>query len=253
VSVTLAFGGLGFGVLLAGTGLALWGGYRPDRWPSTAIRATRWLASICLLVATLITWMGMLGLLPRFLGIEGTSGVNGVFSRWLLLATLTAPPSLRSCDHADPQPRSQWRPVILILPALTFIGAGLAWAISSPSTDTIAAPISLTGLLTAICGGFGARAMGQALAEIVDPSTKEAVSASRFTHTLLTLLVGSTALSKLWQEGIVHLGTAVAGGLTGVWLAWSAVLLGPTRPRWLRPALTVAVGLILLLVAFNLT
>jgi hypothetical protein len=134
-----------------------------------------------------------------------------------------------------------------------FIGAGLTWVFSSPGSDAITAPISLTGLLTVICGGFGARAMGQALAEIVFSPTEEAVSTSRFTHTLLTLLVGSTALGRLWQEGIVHLGTAVAGSFTGAWLAWSAVLPGPARPRWLRPALTVAVGLILLLVAFNFT
>jgi hypothetical protein len=253
VPATLVFGGLGCGALLAGTGLALWGGYRPDRWLLAATRATRWLASICLLIATLVTWMGVLGLVPRFLSLEGTLGVNGAFSRWLLLATLAAPPGLRRRHHSDPQLCSQWRPVILILPALTFTGAGLIWATSSPGTDAIAAPISLTGLLTVICSGFGARAMGHALAEIIASPTEEAVSASRFTHTLLTLLVGSTALGKLWQEGIVHLETAVAGGLTGVWLAWSAVLLGPSRPRWLRPALTMAVGLLLLLVAFNFT
>ena len=250
---TLVFGGLGCGALLTGSGLALWGGYRPDRWLSEAIRAIRWLASICLLIATLVGWMGEFGLLPRFSSIEGTLGANGAFSRWILLATLAAPPGLRRRDHSDPQPFSQWRTVMLILPALTFTGAGLFGATSSPGTDAIATPISLIGLLTIICGGLGARAMGQALAKIIASPTEEAVSASRITYTLLTLLVGSTALGELWQEGIVHLGTAIAGGLTGVWLAWSAVLLGPSRPQWLRPALTVAVGSLLLLVAFSFT
>jgi hypothetical protein len=253
VPATLIFGGLGCGALLAGTGLALWNGYRPDRWLSVAIRAIRWLASTCLLIATLIIGIGELGLLPRFLSIEGTLRPNGAFSRWILLATLTTPPGLHRRSHSDPQPSSQWRTAMLILPALTFTCAGLFGAASSPGTDAIAPPISLPGLLTIICGGFGARAMGQALAEIVAAPSEETVSASRFTHTLLTLLVGSTALGRLWQEGIVHLGTALAGGLTGVWLAWSAALLGPSRPRWLRPALTVAVALLLLLVAFNFT
>jgi len=253
VPATLVFGGLGCGALLAGTGLALWGSYRPDRWLSAAIRAIRWLASICLLIATLITWMGELGLLPRLSSIEETFGVNGAFLRWILLATLAAPPGLRRRDHSDPQSFSQWRTVMLILPALTFTGAGLFGITSSPGAGAIATPISLVGLLTIICGGFGARAMGQALAEIVTSPAEEAVSASRITYTLLTLLVGGTALGKLWQEGIVAMGTAVAGELTGVWLAWSTVLLGPGRPQWLRPVLTVAVGMLLLLVTFSFT
>jgi hypothetical protein len=254
---TLVFGGLGCGALLAGTGLALWGGYRPDRWLAQAIRAIRWLASICLLIATLIIGIGGLGLLPPFLSIEGTLRANGAFSRWMLLATLAAPPGLRRRSHSDPQPFSQWRTAMLILPALTFTGAGLFGAASSAGTDAIASPISLIGLLTIICGGFGARAMGQALAGIVASPSKEAVFASRITYTLLTLLIGSTALGRLWQEGIAYgiayMGTAIEGGLTGVWLAWSAVLLGPSRPQWLRPALTVAVGLILLVVVFSFT
>jgi hypothetical protein len=251
--VTLIFGGLGCGALLAGTGLALWGGYRPDRWLAEAVRAIRWLASICLLLTTLIIGIGELGLLPRFLRIEGTLGANGAFSHWILLATLAAPPGLRRRNHSDPQPSSQWRAAMLILPALAFTGAGLFGATSSPGTDAIATPISLIGLLTIICGGFGARAMGQAMAEIVAPPSKESVSASHITYTLLTLLIGSSALGRLWQEGIAHMGTAIAGGLTGVWLAWSAVLLGPSRPQWLRPALTVTVGLILLVVVFSFT
>lgn len=237
----LIFTGMACGALLAATGLTLWDGSRQVPRLSRAVRAVRWLAGALLLVGALFAWP----LTP--------------ISYPILMAAIIAPPETRRRHH------SHWSNVMLVLPALILAGASMFWGSTFVGTfvgtfvrveiETSNFLVAVPELAVVVCGGLGARALGQSLRDVAapPPHAEELALPTAITYALLTLLVSSTALVNLWQRGAIWGGTLYQsgeGGLAGAWLAWSAVWLIPRRPRWLRAILTtVAASLLIALAA----
>jgi hypothetical protein len=247
--------GVGCGALLAAIGLVLWGHSRRPLEIARAVVAVRWLAGALLLAGAVLAWMG-------------EPAPAGPVPQLILMAALATLPDIR------PRPLDR-RGTLLILPALVLAGTGLTYIASSAAAT---GQVSLTpiALSTTICGGLGARALGQALywaaAPIRELSTENGTEpgeetpppspsgggegpgvqdegAPAVTYALLTLLVGGVAIVHLWTRGTVSGGTTGEGGLAGVWLAWSAAWLGPRRPSRLRAILIVVAASSLILLA----
>ncbi len=226
---SVIFTGLASGMLLAAVGLALWDGFRQVPGLSHAVRAICWLAGALLLIGTLLAW-------------QGDHSLSAPALHLILMAALAAPPGTHCRRH------SPWSNVVLILPSLILAGAGLLWTSEPIGTGTGNLPVALVELAAILCGGLGARALGEALNEIVT-STPHVEWPSAATYALLTLLVGGTALVNLWQRGSAWGGTADEDRLAGAWLAWSAAWLGPRQPPRLRAALTAIAASLLIVLA----
>lgn len=227
--------GLACGLLLAGSGAALWTRPRPVPGVSRAARAIGWLASVALVVAAALSWDHDPGLVSRA-------------TRLFLIAAVAAP-----TGHSR---RSRPAAAILMstVTTLVLVCAGLliAWnpAGAGPIT-TCPAPTSLGAvasiLATVLCAGFGLRANSEALGTLVD-ADEPAVGSASTAYGLLTLLVGGGALASLLSRGTVWAGTPAEAGLTSAFLAWSAVWLSRRQhPR--TYALLVVVAALLLLFA----
>ena len=225
------FTGLACGTLLAAAGLALWGIFRQAPGLSHAVRTIGWLAGVLLLVGALFAW-------------QGDHSIPTPALRLILIAALAAPSGIhRQC-------LSPWRNAMLVLPALILAWAGLLWA-SRPVAGEFGSPLVLpVELAIVVCGGLGARVLGEALSMIA-AQTPHSERLTTATYVLLTLLVGGTALVNLWQRGTVWGGTTSEGGLAGTWLAWSAIRLGPRQHPRLRAGLTVVAASLLILMALT--
>lgn len=147
---------------------------------------------------------------------------------------------------------------MLILPALALAGGGLFCSLEPVEAKAGSLSVALVKLALLICGGLGARALGEALSEITAPPSPKLGEAeggiewpSAAAYALLTLLVGGTALVNLWQRGTMWGGSAGEGGLAGSWLAWSAAWLGPRQRPRLRAALIVVAALLLVVTALK--
>jgi len=225
------FTGLACGTLLAAAGLALWGIFRQVPGLSHAVRAIGWLAGVLLLIGALFAW-------------QGDHSISTPALRLILIAALAAPSGIHR------QYLSPWNNAMLILPALILAWAGLLWA-SRPVAGEFGSPLVLpVELAIVVCGGLGARVLGEALSMIA-AQTPHSERLTTATYVLLTLLVGGTALVNLWQRGTVWGGTTSEGGLAGMWLAWSAIRLGPRQHPRLRAGLTVVAASLLILMALT--
>ena len=258
--------GAGNGALLAAIGLGLWGHRRRPLELARAVVAVRWLAGALLLIGAVLAWMA-------------GSGTAAPVPQLILMAALAAPPDIRR-RHLNR------RSTMLILPALILAGIGLFYVTSSAAA-TARTTLKPMALGITICGGLGARALGQALYGAAAPASRAVLpapgpsgesgtdsdeetllpspsaegeglrvqveSASAITYALLTLLVGGMAIVHLWRQGTVSGATASAGGLagelTGVWLAWSAAWLGPRQPLRLRALLIIGAASSLIVLA----
>jgi hypothetical protein len=254
------------GALLAAIGLGLWGHERHPRELARAVGTVRWLAGALLAIGAVLAWVR-------------EPGPASPAPELILMAALAAPPGLPF--HRCPL---DWRDTALILPALILAGAGL-FQVTSSTGATTQATLEPTALAITICGGLGARALGQALYWTIapasrftsptpDPSSESATdtdeetpplspavaeedpgapmeSASAVTYALLTLLAGGVTMFNLWRQGTVWGATASEGGLASVWLAWSAAWLGPRRPLRLRALLTIVAASSLILLAVS--
>lgn len=223
------FTGLACGALLVAMGLSLWSGSRQATDLSRAVRATGWLAGALLLVGALLAW-------------QADPGLSGVAWRLLLMAALAVPVGGRR------HPPSPWGSVMRTLPALILAGTALFWSPGPVGGEGGGFPSALVELAVVICGGFGARALGDALSEII-ASTPPIEWPSVVTYVLLTLLVGCVALVNLWQRGSMWGAASGEGGLAAAWLAGGATWLGIRfRPR-LRVGLIIVAALLLIAVA----
>jgi hypothetical protein len=262
MSALVVLVGIGNGALLAAIGLVLWGHRRRPLELTRAMVAVRWLAAALLLIGAVLAWMG-------------ESGATTPIPQLILMAALAALPDI----HRHP---ANWRSTMLILPAFVLAGIGLLYVTSSAST-AVQTTIKPVALGITICGGLGTRALGQALYWAAVPASRvvpsalgpsresgtdsgeetlppspftegeepgvQMESASAVTYALLTLLAGGVAIVHLWRQGTVSGATASAGGLAGVWLAWSAAWLGPRRPLRLRASLIIVAASSLILLA----
>lgn len=229
MSSALSFAGMACGAMLAAIGLTLWGSSRQVSRLSHAVRAIRWLAGGLFLIGALFAWR-----LPSILSP-------------ILMAALAAPPGIRRRHH------SHWSDVMLILPPLVLAGISLFWGSTSAGIEmeTNSFLVTLTELAVVVCGGLGARALGQSFSDVAAPPPhgEEFPLPAAVTYTLLTLLASGTALANLWQRGAMWEGTVYEGRLAGAWLAWSAARFSPRRPLWLRAVLTIVAALLLIILA----
>jgi hypothetical protein len=232
VPATVIFTGLASGALLAAAGLGLWDSLRRVPGLTRAVQVIRWLAGTLLAAGALLAW-------------QGDHSLSAPAPRLILMAALAAPPG----TYRRHLPR--WSVVWLTLPALALAGAGLLRASESIQAQLGGPSVAVVELVVVICGGLGARALGEALNEIAT-SALHVDWPSAATYALLTLLVGGTALVNLWQRGSAWAGTAGASGLAGAWLSWSAARIGPRRPPWLRAVLiAVAASFLIALAALD--
>jgi hypothetical protein len=224
MQAAVIFTGLAFGALLAALGLALWDGFRQVPGLSLAVQAIGWLAGTLLLIAAVFAWHGQ--------------GISRNTAGLILMAALAAPPAIRR------RHRASWGRVVRLLPALILAGIGFLRLSTPVTTEASSLPVTLSKLAVTICGGLGARTLGEALSELIAPPhhARESFAA---TYALLTLLVGGTALANLWQRGTVWGGGAGEGGLAGVWMTWSAASFSPRRRPRMRAALTILAALLL--------
>ncbi len=227
----VVFTGLACGTLLAAVGLALWDGFRQVPGLSHAVRAIGWLAGALLLIGALFAW-------------QGDHSVSAPAMRLILIAALAVPPGIHR--HRPPL-RSN---AMLILPALILAEAGLFWVSRPVASEAVSPPVLPVELAVVVCGGLGARALGEALSKIV-AQTPHGEWLPTVTYVLLTLLVGGTALANLWQRGTVWGGNTSEGGLAGAWLAWSAAWLSPRQRSWLRAGLIVVAASLLISMALR--
>jgi hypothetical protein len=224
MQAAVIFTGLAFGALLTALGLALWDGFRQVPGLPRAVRVIGWLAGTLLLIAAVLAWQGQ--------GIsENTAGL-------ILMAALATPPTIRHRRYAS------WGRVARLLPALILAGIGLLRLPIPVPTKASGLPITLSELAVAICGGLGARTLGEGLSELIAPA-HHARESFATAYALLTLLVGGAALVNLWQRGMMWGGHAGEGGLAGVWMTWSAAGFSPRQRPRLRAALTVLAALLL--------
>ena len=231
MSIPSTFLGLACGTMLTAVGLGLWGSHRQLPGLSHAVWAIRWLAWAFLLTGVLLAW-------------RGDQSLSAPASRLVLMAVVAAPPGVHH------RRRSAWSSVMLILPALVLAGAALFWLLGSIGVGAGSPPAGSVGLAVIICGGLGARALGEVLSDAVAPTTEWSIQSKVgwsfiATYTLLTLLTGGAALMNLWQRGLVWGGAINEGGLAGAWLTWCAVWLCPRQTRGLRAALTGVAALLL--------
>lgn len=220
--------GLACGALLAAVGLTLWDGLRQMPGISRSAWVLGWVAAALLLIGALLIW-------------QGDHGVPAL--RLILMAALAAPPGLRR------RRPSHWSNVMFILPALALAGAGF-FLISKPVADeAVSLPVRPVEIAIVVCGGLGARALGKALSVIATPLSTPELGAFAVTYTLLTLLVGGTALANLWQRGTMWGESASEAGLAAVWLAWSAAWLGLRQHPRLRAGLIVVAAALFIVLA----
>lgn len=223
--------GLACGMLLAAVGLTLWGGFRQTPGLPQAVQAVGWLAGATLLVGALLAW-------------RGDYCPPAPTLRLILMAALAAPPGIRRWQL------SPWSNVMLILPALILAGSGLFLTSTSTGAEIGSPTITPMEMVVVACGGLAARALGEALGEMVAP-TQQVGWTSTAAYALLTLLVSGTTLVNLWQRGAMWRGSANEGGLAGAWLVWSAVWLTPPQRSRQRAGLIIVAATLLVSVVLK--
>lgn len=227
----MIFTGLACGMLLTAAGLVLWDGYRQVPGLARAVQAIGWLAGAMLFIGALLAW-------------QGDRNLSAPALRLTLMAALAAPQG----DHR--RCRSHWSNVMPTLPALVLAVAGLFWTSEPTRAGAGTLSVALVRLAVVICGGLGARAMGEALSKIVAP-VHHAGRTLAIVYALLTLLVGGTVSANLWQRGTVWGGSANESGLAGTWLVWSATWLGPRQRSRPQEVLIVMAALLLISTALK--
>ena len=231
---TLILAGLACGALLTTAGFALWHALRPLRGLAQAVQGLGWLAGALSLSSALSAWLNAGDFAP-------------CVPHLLLMAALAAP--------ADPyHPVIPWNGFLRLLPPLALAWAGLLCA-ATPVGTGASGPLVSGGppalgleLAVVVCGGLGARALGQAFGEAVT-SAPGLTWSSAAAYAWLTVLLGGVALVSLVRRGSVWDGTSAEVALASVWLVWSAVWLSLRRPSRLRAALTCVAAAFLIALA----
>ena len=246
MSVIAILVGLSCGLLLAAVALGLGSGYRGGRSLLRGAQAAAWGSAGVLVLGALLTWGSGLPALESLIGVIDRGALEGPVLSLVLMAGLAVPLKVERPEVA------LWSCGLLYLPAWLLSTAALV-EMSTPST----APLD-TGWITpvrfslAVCGGLGARAVGQSL-QLMATGIPAIAWPGQLAYGLMTVLVGSATLINLWQRGRMWAGPdpILRGGITGAWLAWTADWLAPRRHGRLRAGLTIVAGLFLIFAAIK--
>ncbi len=244
MSVIAILLGLGCGMLLAAMSFGLWGGFQGARALTRGAHAAAWGAAGVLVVGALLAWGSGLPALESLIGVVDTGALGGPVLSLILMAALAVPLKV------DVPQKALWSCALLYLPAwalaLTALMKTVTPGAAIPSTEWVI-PVRFS---LAVCGGLGARALGQSL-RLMTVGASYVAWPGELTYALTTLLFGAVTLVNLWQRGRVW-STAdpvLQAGIVGAWLAWSADWLAPRRYRRLEALLTIAAALLLILTA----
>ena len=244
MSVVVILLGLGCGMLLAAVSFGLWGGFQGVWALARGAHIAAWGAAGVLVVGALLGWGSGLPALESLIGVVDTGALGGPVLSLILMAALAVPLKMNV-------PRKVlWSCALLYVPAWALALTALVRIVTPgaaiPSRDWVT-PVRFS---LAVCGGLGARALGQSLRRMVTGASYVAWP-GELTYGLTTLLFGAVTLVNLWQRGRVwsSADSVLQGGIVGAWLAWSADWLAPRRYRRLVALLTIAASLLLILTA----
>lgn len=238
--------GLGCGMLLAAVSFSLLGGYRGARALSRGAHAAAWGAAGVLVVGALLAWGSGLPALESLIGAVDRRALGGPVLSLILMAALAVP------VRAEDPEKALWSGAVLYLPASLLALAALVQVAGPdtavPSTDWVT-PVRFS---LAVCGGLGARALGQSL-QVIMVGIPRVEWPGLLTYGLTTLLFGSATMVNLLQRGTLWDGAdpMLRGGITGAWLAWTADWLAPRRYLRPRAVLTIIAALLLILAAIK--
>ncbi len=222
--------GLALGLLLGGVGLTVASRFRDLGDLRPAIRTINSLATAAMLISV-----------P--LGGWKAAQIPEPAWRLAIVAFLATP----LIEHSDTP--SSWNLALFSSPAVLVGGMALFWTMMAAPTSADGSPISLLRLLIVLCGGIGARLLGEALQTLAlkAPARDWPLSAM---SVALTLLAGGLGLLNLWQRGTAwHGDSIVQRGLISIWLAWLGAWMWPRRYPRIRAGLTVVAALLLISVA----
>ncbi len=248
MSVLAILVGLGSGMLLAAVSFGLWSGYRGARALSRGAHAAAWGAASVLVVSALLGWGSGLPALESLIGVVDRGVLEGPVLSLILMAALAIP--LKVDTGVESSQNAPWSCTLLYLPALLLTLVALAY-IATPGTAVLSASwVTPIRFSLAVCGGLGARALGQSLC-VIATGIPRVEWPGTLTYGLTTLLVGSAALMNLWQRGRLWGGAdpVLRGGMAGAWLAWSADWFMPRRYPRLRVMLMIVAAFLLVLAA----
>ena len=246
MSVVAILVGLGCGMLLAAVGFGLVSGYRGAPALSRGAYAAAWGAAGVLVVAALLAWGSGLPALESIIGVVDRQALEGPVLSLILMAALAVPLKV------DAPQEAVWGCALLYLPAWLLALAALVQIVTPAATVLSAEWVSPVRFSLAVCGGLGARALGQSL-HVIAAGIPYVEWPGALTFGLTTLLFGSASFVNLWQRGTLWVGAdpVLRGGIVGAWLAWSADWLMPRRYPRARGALTIVAALLMILAAIK--
>lgn len=237
--------GMGCGMLLVAVSFGLWSDYRGSRAVSRGAQAAAWAAAGVLVVGALLAWGSGLPALESLIGVVDRQPIKGSALSLILMAALAVP------VKADAPQKAPWGTALLYLPASLLALAALFEITASDevlsSTDWVT-PVRFS---LAVCGGLGARALGQSL-QVIVVGVPYVEWPGTLTYGLTTMLFGSATMVNLLQRGTPWDGNPMLrGGITGAWLAWTADWLTPRRHLRLRAVLTITAAVLLIVAAIK--
>lgn len=246
MSVVAILIGLGCGMLLVAVSFGLWSGYLGEPALSRGAHATAWGAAGVLVAGALLVWGSGLPALESLVGVIDRQGFEGPVLSLILMAALAIPLKVNV-----PQ-SGLWSCSLLYLPAWVLATMALMQIVTPGMVVLRTDWVTPVRFSLAVCGGLGARALGQSL-QLIAAGVTYVEWPGTLTYALTTLVFGFIALVNLWQRGQLWAGTnpVLRGGLAGAWLAWSADWLAPRRHRRLRGVLTIVAALLLIVAAIK--
>ncbi|MFW6115678.1 MAG: hypothetical protein ACOC7Y_01315 [Chloroflexota bacterium] len=236
--------GLAYATLVAGLCVAVWSGLHGMPRLAESAAGAAWTAAGLLVFGALLAWGSDLPALEWLATSVRVGALEGPVLSIILAAGLAIP--LRGGSPGEPH----WSDGLLHVPALILAGTALGCAVGTGGRAMSAEWITPMRFLLAVCAGFGARTLGQAL-RAVAAGMEGAEWSSELPYGLLTLVAGGGVLVNLWQRGMVWGGAdpVLRAGVAGAWLAWSADWLARSGHPRLRVVLTSAAVVLLVLAA----
>jgi hypothetical protein len=246
MSVVAILVGLGSGMLLVAVGFGLWSGYRGAHALYRGAHAAAWGAAGVLVIAALLAWGSGLPALESLIGVVDRQAFQGPVLSLILMAALAIPLKV------DARQEALWSSALLYLPASLLALIALMQIVAPVTTVLSAEWVTPVRFSLAVCGGLGARALGQSL-HVIATGISYVEWPGALTYGLTTLLFGTAGLVGLWRRGTLWGGAdpVLRGGMVGAWLAWGADWLAPRRYPRLRGVFTIIAALLLILAAIK--